>query len=68
VICDIGTGAPNPIGEHGVTGVSSPDNQSLLDFGANQSLMIWDMASGSTRELRGPKDESLSQLQDWYQH
>jgi hypothetical protein len=68
VMYDVGTGAPNPTGEHGVTGVLSPDNQSLLYLGANQSLMIWDKASGSTRELRGPKDESLCQPQDWYQH
>jgi hypothetical protein len=68
VMYDVGTGAPNPTGEHGVTGVLSPDNQSLLYLGANQSLMIWDKACGSTRELRGPKDESLCQSQDWYQH
>jgi serine/threonine protein kinase len=67
VIYDIRTGVPNSLKDHGVTGLFSPNNQSLLYLGANESLMIREMASGQTREFRGPKGERLTQPQDWFQ-
>ena len=70
VIYDIETGVPNPLGDHGVTGVFSPNkqSQSLLYVAANGSLTIVDTASRTPRELRGPNGEFLRQPQDWYQN